>query len=250
MKNKHFIIMSILMGTLAVFSCLAQEEKALLGQWTFNEGTGEIVADSSGNGNNGKIANAMRGVAWVEGRNGKALQFTGGDPKERNQAGCVIIPNLTNKYDFSKAITIEAWIKLTNIQRESTYEIVSNTESDRGKGFRLRISWGSLAFGSGEGGEGKTWGAGSSPSKVRIEVDTWYHVAGVFDGSLFRVYLDGNEVGVSPESHPLTKGQNNVYIGAYCGGYAYGFNGVIDDVKIYDCTLTPEQILKHAKLNN
>jgi hypothetical protein len=92
--------------------------------------------------------------------------------------------------------------------------------------------------------------AGSTPARTPIKPDIWYHVTATYDGSVFKVYLDGEEVGVSEPGLSLTKGQKDVFIGAYCGGYAYGFEGVIDDVKIYDYALSPAQILKHAKLGN
>ncbi len=42
--------------------------------WNFNEGTGTVAADSSGNGNDVELVN---GPVWINGINGKALQFDG-----------------------------------------------------------------------------------------------------------------------------------------------------------------------------
>ncbi|MBI4025262.1 MAG: LamG domain-containing protein [Verrucomicrobia bacterium] len=249
MKHIRLIIVGILLGTFLGLSCVAEESKAPVGHWTFNEGSGATVADLSGNENRGTMANSMRAVAWSAGRNGKALRFSGSQTN-RNANGCVVIPNLTNKYDFDQGITIEAWIQLAaGMTRAGNYELVSNTESDRGKGFRLRVAWSRLMFGSGEGGgDGKVWQAASAPARTSIKPETWYHVAGTYDGSVFRVYLDGEEVGVSDPNLALTRGQKDVFIGAYCGGYAYGFEGLIDEVKIYDRALAPAEILTHAKL--
>ena len=228
-------------------SLQAQEKASLIGHWAFNEGEGVRVADSSGQGNHGAIVNEIQNVKWVEGRVGKALAFAV-NQGSRNENGCVVITNM-NKYDFGKGITIEAWIRLDkNIVRNGTYEIVSNTESDRGKGFRFCISWNALAFISGEGGTGKTWGASSNPSRTQIKPETWYHVAGTYDGSIFRVYLDGEEVGASEPGKELTKGRNAVSIGAYVGGNAYGFEGLIDEIKIYNFSFAQLDIMKHAVL--
>ena len=182
----------------------------------------------------------------VPGKNGNALAFT----LENRKNGCVIIPGMAAKYGlFTKGLTVEAWIKLnSSFKRAATYEIVSNTEADRGRGFRIMISWGSLRLQSGEGGSsGKTWGAASKNSAAQIKPEIWYHVAGVYDGSVFKVYLDGDLVGESEKELILTPGKKDLYIGAYNGGSAYGFDGTIDEVKIYDYPRTDLQILQDAK---
>jgi len=221
--------------------------RGLIGYWSFDEGAGAEVADASGNSHHGAIMNDMLCVSWVEGRNGNALAFTG-NQKTRGENGSVRIPGM-DEYDFAEGVTVEAWVKPARaLKRAGTYEIVSNTVSDRGTGFRLLISWEALRFSSGEGGAGKSWGAVSNPTHTRIEREIWRHVAGTYDGSVFRVYADGEEVGASEPGLELTKGRKEIYIGSYCGGYAYGFEGVIDDVRVYGSALSPLEILRHAKL--
>ena len=219
-----------------------------IGSWRFDEGEGAAIADSSGNGRSATVMNEGQGVRWVKGRRGGALEFTGGDPKERGKAGCVRVPD-TGGLDFAKGLTVELWVKFTKINRPATYELVSNTFSDRGKGFRLNISWLSLRLKSGEGGAGKTWGVGSRPAKTKIEAGVWYHVAATYDGSAYRVYLDGLEVAANESGLTMTPGRPVIYIGSYSGGYAYGLDGVVDDVRIYDYPRTPRQILAAAKFS-
>ncbi|MEK7397513.1 MAG: hypothetical protein AAB116_11315, partial [Candidatus Poribacteria bacterium] len=50
-------------------------EEGLVGYWSFDEGKGDIAADSSGNKNDGKL---IRNPEWVEGKFGKALKFDSG----------------------------------------------------------------------------------------------------------------------------------------------------------------------------
>lgn len=242
-----FCVMLWLISTIIIGQAASMGDTAPTGWWSFDEGSGTSLADSSGGGNNALIANELRGVKWVDGRKGKALAFTG-NQATRNANGCVVVPGI-GKHDFSKGITVEAWIKpASTMKREGTYEIVSNTVADRGPGLRLILSWESLCFRSGEGGDGKTWGAASNTAETQIKPDRWYHVAGTYDGSVFRVYLDGVEVGHSEANLALTQGHADVYVGAYCNGYAYGFEGSIDEVRLYPAALTPLQILRHARL--
>ncbi len=231
----HMFNVMLVVSCLTVGSVRADDQ--LLGHWTMDDSQSiEVLNDG-------------RGVAFVDGRNGKAIEFTGGDPKQRAQAGCAVIKSL-DKVDWSKGMTIELWIKFNKIDRPQSYEIVSNTVSDRGPGFRFRLSYLTLGFTSGEGGDGKTWGAGSDSTNLRIVKDQWYHFASTYDGSKFRVYVDGELAGESDANLELTKGRKQIYLGAYNGGYAYGLNGALDDLKIYDHARTAKQIVMAAKLGD
>jgi len=74
-----------------------------VGSWSFDEGTGTIANDSSGNNNNGTLYN---GPIWEEGQVNKALSFDGSN--DYVDCGNDESLNITDK------ITIEAWVKLAN----------------------------------------------------------------------------------------------------------------------------------------
>ena len=50
------------------------DPETLLGAWLLDEGSGNITADASGNGNDGTL---MGSPNWVAGQSGGALEFTG-----------------------------------------------------------------------------------------------------------------------------------------------------------------------------
>jgi hypothetical protein len=242
-----------LLLTLSVALCclpaLAQDnDPRLVGYWPFEEASGLAVLDASNQGHNGEIMNDSRGVKRVPGRTGQALEFTAAsDPAQRGQDGAVALKGM-EQVDWSKGLTVELWAKPSKLDRAATYELVSNTKDDRGPGFRLMISWLSLNLRSGEGGAGTTWGAASEPSLVPLKVGEWLHLAGTYDGSVFRVYADGVLAKESDPNLKLPPGQPVIFLGSYSGGYAYGFNGVIDEVKLYNMARTPEQIMLDARL--
>jgi len=230
----------------------SSENKSPIGQWTFDEGEGIIVTDSSGSGNNGRIVNEEKKypVKWIDGRRGKGLEFTAEDRNSRN-VGYVVIPNM-GKYDFSKGITVEAWIMMDKKMdvNENMIDIVTTMSSNYGPGFRLYILWRALRFISGEGvstPQKPCWGAITNILNTQITPDVWHHIAGTYDGSVFRVYFDGEEAGVSGSGLGITQGTKDITIGSFPGGHSYGFAGIIDDVRIYDYALSDVQILKHAK---
>ncbi|MBL4701750.1 MAG: LamG domain-containing protein [Phycisphaeraceae bacterium] len=225
----------------------AEPEKQLLGFWRFDEGTGDKLQDVSGNNRAAQISHKMRGVKWVDGRSGKAIEFMGGDPAKRNVAGCVEILK-GGKFDFSKGLTLECWINFTKIDRQQTYEIISNTHGDRGRGFRFILSWLKLGLMSGEGAKSKLRGANSSPSVIKFKKAIWYHIVGTYDGKNFRVYIDGKLVAETAGEHVLTTGRNSISIGSFKQGYAYGLNAIVDDVKVYNYARSAVEIVSDAKL--
>jgi hypothetical protein len=232
----------------AVAVLQAQEPTGqLLGHWPFDEADGLAASEATGRLPAAEILNAGQGVRHVPGRTGMALEFSGGDPAARGQAGCLQLKGL-EPVDWGKGLTVEAWVRFRRLERPATYEIASNTKDDRGPGWRFMVSWQSLCLRSGEGGAGTTWGAASSPSMVRFETGQWYHLAGTYDGSTFRVYVDGVLAGESAPGLKLEAGDPVVNVGSYRGGYAYGLDGSVDDVRLYSYARSPVQIIAAAKL--
>src|SRR5262245_54326299 len=71
----------------------------LIAAYSFNEGSGTVVLDSSGNSNTGVIS----GASWInQGRFGKALSFDG--------VNDLVTINDTPSLHLTTGMTIEAWI--------------------------------------------------------------------------------------------------------------------------------------------
>ena len=69
----------------------------------------------------------------------------------------------------------------------------------------------------------------------------WHLVTGTFDGATGRLYVDGTLVA----SETFTAPPNTnfpLYIGRYYGGNEYGWNGGIDEVRLYDQALTAAEV--------
>ena len=82
----------------------AQSDEGLVAEWHFDEGSGSVVKDISGNGNNGTIY----GATWVDGKFGKALSFDGMDDYVEITYGS-LSPIGSLSY-----FTTEAWIKTSD----------------------------------------------------------------------------------------------------------------------------------------
>ena len=79
-----------------------------------------------------------------------------------------------------------------------------------------------------------------------LTTGVWHHVAGVFDGSQMRVYVNGTlDASLTSGSGPAS-GTSTLKIGRNSGG-GY-FNGLIDEVRVsnsavYSSNFTPQQHL-------
>jgi hypothetical protein len=210
----------------------------LVGCWKFDEDSGNIAHDSSGNGNDGTIHDAT----WVTGKVGSALHFNGID-------SWVEIPTSPTLSGLSQ-MTLEAWIKLDSL---APYNLPKGIIS-KGDGvvmpsphseYELALFHTSPSFDV-FNGNGVFFGTASNATP---STDTWYNIIGTWSGTDYRVYVNGVLVKsgtnspISPYSDPieLQIGRIGIYSWTY-------FNGTIDEVKIYNravsagstLTLTPQ----------
>jgi hypothetical protein len=72
------------------------------------------------------------------------------------------------------------------------------------------------------------------------EIGVWHHIALTYDGTTARLYADGIEVANAPKNWDLVAGL--AHIGRQVNSAAEFWAGQIDDVRIYNVALTPEEI--------
>jgi uncharacterized surface protein with fasciclin (FAS1) repeats len=207
--------------------------------YTFDEGKGTIAADTSGNGNDGTI----NGAAWTTGKNGSGLRFNGID-------NCVSIPPM----NFDE-ISISAWFYKNANDTVNADAIFGgwkqNANAQNEEGLELRFYNGrpdTLQFGvitqnsSGVRREGfATYNLGNSVGK-------WYHVTGTYTKATGEQKLYVNGQLVNTQNHPA--GNTVVPLTYYPDmriGYSRAdngyFNGVIDDVRIYNRALSNQEVI-------
>lgn len=206
----------------------AQSDDGLVAEWHFDEGSGSVLKDSSGNGNDGVIY----GATWVEGKYGKALSFDGVD----DYVDC----GNDRIFDFgTNTFTIETWVKTIDKTTSNWEGIVGKWDTPNGYFLQYISSTGAWAF----GWHGNTY---INPSKS-IGDGNWHHVVAKRTGlTSAELYIDGEFIGSradlpsisSDTPDPLSIGRLSLEYGRY-------FNGIIDEVRIYDRALSAEEIKSH-----
>ena len=156
------------------------------------------------------------------------------------------------------AVTVEAWIKVSVFAAASHQNtIVSKDGWSAGEGgFVLRCGGsGILSFniaGKSPLGVSNSWKEVTSPANS-IPLNTWTHVAGTFDGTTLKCFVNGVQVGSLAYAGTIDKNAQYITrIGRLADNqgasqYRY-FNGYIDEVRVWERALTASEIL--ANMND
>jgi hypothetical protein len=226
----------------------------VVAQWNFNEGNGDMVVDSSGNGHNGTIHGATR--AYGLGINGSdCLSFDG-------TSSYVSIPN-SSAFNLSDGVlSIEFWFKPGYDLTDTTpyMEILAKEDGTfGGGGWRVDLI-NKQTTGSG-GVEFCGYAPGNYQEMISLNTNwsssSWYHVVMTWDGTTdinnaMKVYVNGVQerkllFGQIFDTNPrITSNSYDLIIGAiYQWGVRANYNGLLDDISIYNNVLTADEIKAH-----
>ncbi len=195
----------------------------LVAAYGFDAGSGTAVADQSGNGNNGTVAN----TTWAAtGKYGKALQFNG-------TSSLVTIPDAASLH-LTSGMTLEAWVDPSTVNgnwRDVIYKGNDNYYLEATSSNASKPDGGLIAGGS----YGDAYGTAALPA------NTWSYLTETYDGATLRLYVNGTQVASTAHTGAISTSTNPLQIG---GDSLYGqfFAGMIDEVRIYNTALTATQI--------
>ena len=115
-------LMLMCMALVAASGFIETASAELIGYWSFDEGSGEIARDGSGNGNDGTLEN---GTEWTAGKFGDAVQFDGTD----DYVNVGNADNLSITGDF----TFSMWVKISEYPtswRNMLSKLVDDTHTE------------------------------------------------------------------------------------------------------------------------
>ncbi|NNJ96112.1 MAG: serine hydrolase [Gammaproteobacteria bacterium] len=191
--------------------------------WRLNEDGGLNVMDSIGPSDG-----IVVGSTWVAGVSGSALDFDG--------AGDHVAIHNTPELDIKGTqLTLSAWLyphdggtsggsriisKRTNAGGSDTFAMY--TQNNR---IRFRINGQDMI------------------SDYSFTLNQWLHVTMVYDGVDKRIYVNGilDTALPQPKTDPIDMSIRRVHLGMREGEIRY-FNGLLDDIRIYDTALTAVEI--------
>jgi prepilin-type N-terminal cleavage/methylation domain-containing protein len=213
----------------------------IVGNWNFDEGSGTTAIDSSGYNNTGTLVNGPTynsdtpHKAAGQGSGKYALSFDGTD----DYVDCGKNSNLVG---ITQKVTVEAW--------------VNRNSSDDG-GMVAGIWWGEkyalwvdanrhpLAYLRGSAGSTQKIASGVVNNNV------WTHIVMTFDRPTVRLFINGVEDSSSPWTWDYDLAWSGVAMPFSIGGMNISgnsgvkFNGLIDEVRVYNAALTTSEIQQH-----
>jgi hypothetical protein len=195
---------------------------------TFNENSGTMTADRSGHGNNGTLTNFMP-TDWQPGYQGSALRYS---PDRKTLVVMADNPTL----DPTAAITLAAWVNADNWN--SNRRIAQKGTMDNQ--YRLLAEGGLVKFEVVTASGTMAVAFGAAPSTGRFA-----HLAGTYDGTTARIYVDGAEAGMGTATGPIAVTADPLVVGCKdVTAAAVGdcFSGIVDELVVYGRALAPQDV--------
>ena len=194
----------------------------MISYWKLDETSGNTASDSIGN-NDGTLRN---NPIWATGQVGNALRFDGNDD--------YIDLNDDNSLNLGDTWTLMEWIYPESLTTENNAIIIhyDTSEITQNEYYVSGPQQNKIAYYSVEMGT-------SAVSITKLSENNWYHTAITYDNGNVNFYLNGQPDG----------GTTGYTTGDWDGGTkeishsgTEPFNGIIDEVSIYNRALTPTEI--------
>src|SRR3989344_8640118 len=188
---------------------------------------GTRAVDVSGNANHGTFNG---GPVWnSSGKYGSAVTFDGVNDY-------ILLPTISIAND----ITVSAWVYSDNFERNMMVVEKAN----------VNAQW--ALFFENAGTPGLKWAGGAADyGCITSSFPTnnqWHHIAATQSGTACSIYIDGvlNDTGTNTA---IGNGNGQIYISSYDGA-GYFFNGSIDEVRIYNRSLSGREITQLYNVSN
>jgi hypothetical protein len=204
-------------------------ETGMVAWWAFDEDKDAPVAmDYAGH----RLGGMLRKATRAPGIDGNALVCDG---------GCVEVPR-NSLLSVTQGVSVSCWVKTDTAGQGNAWILNRVFQGGTATGYRLGVLDGKPCFEVPQ----TDW---SHHLKANIDLPTgrWVHLAGTFAGRTIRIYIDGVEQGTLDRPGPVNTNDFHLCLGNYEIDHASHFDGLVDELKLYDRALTVEEVRAQYK---
>ena len=199
---------------------LIAKAEGLTGLWTFDEGAGSKLLDSSGNNASGTwvgTAGGANGTYYTTGKVGTYAGYFNGTDNQVAMSNATSAPT----QQLFTAVTLMGWAQITSASLNTV--IFGQTGLN-------------YAIANTPGGNQFTFFIHDGSNKANVSnassyFGAWHHFAGVFDGVSMFFYIDGNLVATKASSSFADTG--STFTGVFGVNDTGFWPGLVDDVRFY-----------------
>jgi len=195
--------------------------------WKLDENTGIKAYDASGNGKDAILGGDGAGTdvpTWNQGMKGPCLKFDGSND---------FVDTKLTRADLGTNYTIGAWFKYAGTAGRTYSAIIGGNEAAT-ETFLGKNS-GNTDIGWQDGNYISNMGSGTNAFD-----GNWHYLTVTMAGTTGKLYLDSKLI--NTQTFTGCNAAEGIYIGLETEGGGYGWDGFIDDVKIYNYVRTQAQI--------
>ncbi len=206
-------------------------DAGMVGYWKFDEGTGSLAYDSSGNLNTGSW-NGTLGSQWRTGIVTGAGNFNGSN-------NYVSVANSPSLDITGNQITMSAWFYANNT---GNYGRILSKQTPTGTAYYAMIV--NNTFDGIYAAVRTSAGAVSQNIWYPLLPSTWTHAVITYDGANVKLYINGVFVNQVPLTGTISSAAPYALtMGNYLPGPSQWYSGALDEVKIYNYALSAAQVL-------
>jgi hypothetical protein len=213
---------------------VAKSPRGLVTRWEFEQSKDGIIPDTSGNSHHGRLVGDAK--VYVDSDRGNVLRLDG----EGDWVDC----GTDAKFDITDEITISAWIKVGQFDKPWQVIVAKGDDTWRLQRYQTTDTLEFACSGVAAGFEFNRFGNLSGHANVND--GKWHHVTGVYDGRRISLYIDGEQDASTLSVLAYTRintSTDPVRIGSNASTQPpREWNGLIDDVRIYNYALSPDDI--------